>query len=323
MRFQSSVVRIMAFGRMTAYGVLAVACGMLGTACGNDSPVALRTSGAGQIWSLTINARALTLGVGDTYQLDATTRSVTGDTLSGVSDVVFVSSDTSKVAVTSGGLVTALDVTAGTPVVASVTDSGVTTSDTITVVVTATTGTFKTFSIQPYDGTSMGIGDGKYLSPSATDDADVSLYGIAVRFGSSDTTVATVTSMGYVSAKAKGTVDIWAVTTTYGITRTDTVVLTVTNPTLQRVAMYGSVAPTLGAFYPATQVIGAGGTVTWYNYTGAVSSITFETGVDDVPGGSISTIPSYGNVSRTFPVLGTYQYKDSLGNVGYVYVVPE
>jgi plastocyanin len=117
-----------------------------------------------------------------------------------------------------------------------------------------------------------------------------------------------------------GKVLLVASTTSYGVTKADTVEMTVQYALHASVTASNDWETNAVVFMQDAIVIGVGGQVTWYNYTPANVAITFDD-TTNVTGGNVAAIGSYGSDSRVFPVAGTYSYKDTAsGATGRVIV---
>jgi adhesin/invasin len=131
-----------------------------------------------------------------------------------------------------------------------------------------------------------------------------------VDFSSSDDGVASVTPLSAATARitavAEGGATITASYTADGTTTTATAAVTVAIPPTAATVQ----ATALRTFEPPTAHVAAGGTVTW-QYASATTShnITFETpgSPENVPDHNATTAPD-GN-ARTFPTVGTYNYR--------------
>jgi hypothetical protein len=298
---------------------------LLLSACRGEAPVSVNADASKLIWSLKNNVGAATLSPGTTLQLATTAYTYTGDSVEGLPAPTFNSSDSDKVTVSPTGLVTAVAATtSNVNVVSSLTVDGVTHVDTTIVAVTAAAHTLKTFSIHSsYPSTTFSLGAYEPVYVTATDSSDLPLYGLAVKFVSSAPRIADFLS-GQLYGYAKGQTTVIASTTSFGVTKADTVTYTVTNPMSANVYCYEhAYLPYEPAFYLASNpvIIGAGGTVTWYNYGNMATGITFDDSTH-VTGGNIASIPLYSSASRTFPTTGTYRFQDVLGDTATIVVIP-
>jgi hypothetical protein len=294
------------------------------SACSGDSPVALETDSATLYWALHTDIPAATVALGGTQQLTATPVYPSGGAIAGLAAPSFRSADSSKVKVTTGGLVTGVALTPGTAIIASLTVNGVTNVDTTLVAVTATSAVVTDFVLDgsaPYTVTS---GSSKFIMPSVRDNHGVPLFGLAVKYRSLDTITAAIqpqTGAAVLSGMLAGKVLVIATTTSYGVTVTDTIEYRVVNPTSITINCVGSATPFPGAptYFPTgPYLIQTGGSINFSNASGAAQSITFTTGLANVPGGNIASLSPGPPVTRTFPTAGSYRFVDAYGNAGLV-----
>jgi len=293
-------------------------------ACSGESPVSLTDDVSKVVWSLNMDIGATTIVVDGTQQLAAMPRTIDGVAINDPLPITYTSTDTTSVTVSPAGLVTGRAITfTPTLVVASTVAGGVTLADTTLVMVTAQSHTFKTLSIQPgpFDSTRVGVGSSTFLNLTATDSNDVPLFDLAVKYQSSNPAIAQY-EFGSIRGYSRGDVKIIATSTSYGVTRADTVVYTVTNPTSAEVRILGRNTGGVTPFSPLVAIIGAGGRIVFFNVGAQTNSITFDNGRGNITGGDIPSIPRFVRQQRTFPVAGTYTYKDSIGFSGTIIVLP-
>jgi len=206
------------YGAITVAAVIGVAAG-----CGTDSSVATRPNDAQQLWHLVINQRAVTIAVNQTLQLTTTAQNGSGVALTSLPTPTFQSTNPG-VTVNAQGVIHAIAPTTTDTVVASLTAGGVTVVDSIPVVVTAAPYAFKSLSIQPTTGSAkVAIGASKSVVAAASDSSDAPLYGLNIRYWVSNPYIAAVTYYGYLAGVSRGTVWVYASTTSYGVTSTDSV----------------------------------------------------------------------------------------------------
>lgn len=157
---------------------------------------------------------------------------------------------------------------------------------------------FTSLTIAP-SSVSLPVNGTQPLTATARDQNGAAMGGLSVTYQSSDNTRATVTAGGLVTAVALGTATITATGTVGTVTQTRTVPVTIAAPSPNAtVAATGN-----SLFEPPTVVIVPGGTVTW---TFAIEhNVTF--GSSAPTGGNIPNT-STGQVTRTFPNAGTYNY---------------
>ncbi len=188
--------------------------------------------------------------------------------------------------------------------------------------VTATARTFKSLSIQPpvWDSPVVAVGSIKYLTVAATDSSDLPLSGLSVKYTLTNPAVLRVLSGPSLYGVVYGKTKIIASTTSYGVTRSDTVEYAVKYATTASVYL-STPYPGSSPLYPIKVYIGVGGTVTWWNYSTGSGAITFDNGGANIPDGNIASIGYSMTGSRTFPIAGVYQYKDAYGTVAVITVL--
>lgn len=167
---------------------------------------------------------------------------------------------------------------------------------------TGPTPVFTSLTLAP-SNPSVTKGGTTTLSATAKDQNGASMSGLQVTYTSANTSIATVTNAGVVTGVAIGSTDITATGTIGSVTQTAKVTVTVSAP-----GGSANVAATADQrFDPGTVTITAGGTVTWA--FAIQHNVTFNTAAP--PGGNIPNTSS-GNVSRSFPTAGTYDYHCTL-----------
>jgi hypothetical protein len=310
-------------------------------ACSGDSAVGLGQDINTVYWSLRTSTEAATMLVGTTLQLTSTPLSAVQQPLSGLPATTYTTSDSEKVSVSPTGLLTAVRVTGATPItiIAKMTVDGITNADTIPVLVVSTAHTFASLSIQPTPGDSAkaGLSTTKPLDVVALDSAGLPLVSpnIIIKFRSLNTAVATVSSSGVISAVTKGQTTIIASTTSYGVTKSDTLQFTIGNPAAAQITLFGNSFPTIPPVNPAVTVVGVYATVTFAKSVGysavATTDITFDSLTDNIVnvsgGGTGPNIVGLANApvnaQRKFMAPGTYTFKEGLlSNPGKIIVIP-
>ena len=152
--------------------------------------------------TVTLSSDSLTFtSVGDTATLAATVKDAGGTTMSGAT-VTWTTSSSSIATVSSAGLVTA--VANGTATITATSGSASGTAS-VTVTQSASTVTLSSDSL-----TFTSVGDTATLAATVKDAGGTTMSGATVTWVSSDTTVATVSSAGLVTAVANGTATITA-----------------------------------------------------------------------------------------------------------------
>jgi hypothetical protein len=322
--------------------------------------------------SLELNVRRAVMSTAapyNTLQLVPTPRTASGAVLTDSLDVQYVTRDTT-LRVTSDGLVTALYTTANTWVLARVRDlqHGITRVDTLFVRVTATTppSPLATFVIHrpPGDSAKVSMYDSSFpmfaldtlhVAATAEDGTDLT-PDVWVRYAVSDSSIAKVhANTGVLTGLHPGQVMVYATTTYYGVTKTDSLQMTIGNPltaiVTAEVASSATVAgQSVRHFVPETITIGVGGII--YFRTDGASALEMDVVFDDpsavqpdaitgynTGSGNIGPLPplypnggfvlnpacvSYAVCSgetRSFPVAGTYHYHSALyGTSGTIIV---
>jgi hypothetical protein len=300
--------------------------------CGGDEVVGItRPDVTTMLWSLTADAEAVTVGIGGTQQVVATPRNVSGDPIPGLS-ATFRSGDTTKVKVDQTGVISGVAVTAGVPVIASLTVDQLTLTDTTMVAVTADSRTFDSIQIAPLFGTLVTTLDvhpfqGSLITYRATDDLGANIAGLAVAFKSLDPRIALVSSFGTLASVrgvSVGTVDVVVSSTSYGVTRADTVAYTVVYPRTATVNLVNSPAGTPLQFNLDLVIVGVNAVVTWNNQASTAAdtgNVTFDNGGVNVEGGHIPVLLRGTSQARTFLAEGTYTYRNTYsGRTGTVIV---
>jgi plastocyanin len=297
------------------------------TACANDTIAPVAPPDTAQLyWSLQMDLQAATVAVGGHQQVRATPLTLTGSPIPGLPAPTFTSGDTAVVTVDSLGLVTGLAVTSGVPIIASLTAQGITYADTVMVAVTPHSAIVKALAIVlPEDGPILRLDDDPTpIVAIATDDNGQVIPGIAVAVTTLDPYKIDFFSYGgppLVQGKTLGKARIVATTTSYGVTKADTVEFSIQYSMFSTVSMEVLYPSMTLAFSPTAVAIGVGGEVSWYNHGSGPMSIVFDTGVEHIEGGNIPEIDLYNEQSRRFLAAGTYTYRDTVsGTDGKVIV---
>jgi hypothetical protein len=276
-------------------------------------------------WALTLNAPAITLSTAaphDTFRLVATPRAATGEPLAVSGAIVYTSNDVTSLRVGSDGFVRAVAPGNGLHVIATLTVGNLTHADTAMVNVTSDPSppVLKTFSIHPVspDSAKRAGGFAFYSLPVyAVDTSGQPIPDVLTRCRSSDQTIAIIPNSppvcAFILAFHPGHVRITATATWYGVTKADTLDLTVGRPLAATVALL-----TVATAPFVTDTIATGGIVGWVNQTGEPASVTFDdtTNVVEDPtcqcgAGDIPPFDDRTTRSRLFPVAGSYRYHSS------------
>jgi len=276
------------------------ACVALACSIGNE-PTGVTSPSRDPYASLRLNVHTVTLSTTapfDTVQLVATPYTVSGAVATGLGTPTFTLSDTT-ISLSATGVLQARSPTPGTGsmVIASLRDAknNVTRYDTVLVVVTKTapSSPLASFSLRRLPGDSAKVAvydytmapeDSLFLTATAADGSDLRTAlasPTSVRFTSADSGIATVTTqtlpagtpghpvaepVGIVHGVRPGTVTIYAATTYYGVTRTDSLSVTIGNPIGVTISGEAAPSPTepgklTRVYVPNVITIGVGGTV--------------------------------------------------------------
>ncbi len=251
-------------------------------ACNSDTVTSTSDDAATAYWALELDHHGITLAIAapyDTLRLTATPRTVDGTPIAGLPAVRFSTSNGLTVAVDSNGLLTAIDLTPGATIVASLTANGITHADTAIVAVTDDPAglTVASFSLQPAPGDSAKyalagtlLEPYRFLSPTVLDPNGDPLFGLPVHFTSLDVTTASIDPFGGVVAGVRpGPVRFVATMTAYGESFTDTLAYTIGLPGYARIFVlgpYDTQHSPVGSFSPDSVRMGVGAVVEWWNF---------------------------------------------------------
>lgn len=337
---------------------VAVLVPMLGAlGCAGDATVAPPpvTDPQHMYWSLTLDHRAVTMSTVapyDTIQLTATPRNVEGTPLTGLPAATFTSLDLDRIQVTADGLVQAIGTGTAIPVVATMTVGNLKHADTVLINVTdaAPPPVLARFSIHPDTTDTVTTPTGQWTSlPAVALAADSTpIDGLAVDYASLDPTVAAIdrTSGTFLPVRP-GHTAIVATATAYGVTKADTLPVTVGYPVA---ALIINVTPrhlasgqTVNGFDPADLTVGTGAIIFFFNSTPDSTDITFDdpsnVAQDDRDCAFLPVLCGAGSIAafakdpnddvgfsavraRSFPVAGTYTYHSTIfGTTGRIVVV--
>jgi hypothetical protein len=279
-------------------------------------------------WQVRLDHRAITLATGQQEQLSAVALNPVGvEITSGMSAVSYRSSDTTKVFVDATGKLTARDPATNIAIVATMTaaDQNLTLADTAWVNVTATPQTIASFRI-PLDSTLFAAGESSTLAAEVLDGGGNPVPGISVRYTCSNPAVLDLNALnGSIYALDTGTVKIWATTTSYGTTWTDSVTLTMTSAIWARVRVinltYNDASSPL-YLDPFDVVVRLNGDVQFLSSTPSAFGVTFDdpTATDL---GDIANLNQNQNAMRKFVKLGKFTFHVAgVEKAGTVTVVP-
>ncbi len=193
-----SVATVTASGLVTA--AAAGAATITATSEGKQATASI-TGSTVPVATVSVSPASANVAVGGTQQLSAVTRDSAGTTLTG-RVVTWTSSNTTVATVSSSGLVTGRAAGAAT---VTATSEGKTATSAITVIVVPVA----TVTVSPAAAT-MAVGATQQLSAVTKDSAGNTLTGRVVTWTSDNTTVATVSASGLVTAQAIGAATITA-----------------------------------------------------------------------------------------------------------------
>ena len=346
-------------------GSLALFVGAM-TGCGTDG-AGIPPLSTDPFMTAQLNVRSATMSTVapyNTLQLTVTPYTATGHVVTDSIVTTYLTKDTT-LSVTASGLVTALFATTDpTWVVATVRDlaHNVTHVDTMFVTITETTpaSPLASLTIQPLDSTRLATYDAGvqlyldtlHIRVAAANGSDLS-PSVFVRFLSSDSSIARVDPvLGIVRGVQPGHVTIRAMTTYYGVTKTDSLAMDIELPVSATVFVPIAPSPTVAGesirtFNPSSITIGVGGTIIFV--AGFVLNppyLKWDVVFDDPTAADPSPIPpdyffgatGAGNIgpieplnigndfnpaclpdylscnaqARSFPVAGTYHYHSAL-----------
>jgi len=327
-------------------------------ACGGDPAVTPppQNDPETMYWQLTLNVRAATMSTVapyDTLQLVATPRTVHGAPITDLARPTYTSLDLDRVQVDSSGHVHVIGSGDGVLVVASLEDHNVLHADTLVLNITdeASPPTMATFTIHPAPGDSAKVGStsSATVTPRAYTAGGDSIPEISTYFTTSDVTVATIDrSTGFLNPMQPGHLDVYATTTTYGVTKVDTLPYTIGYPVIVLIDIPPKVqanGQSIPVFSPDSVVLGPGARVLFSNELGPATDVTFDdpTNVaqDDQYCPLAPVLCGSGNIApfvydpndptgvsgfraRDFPVPGTYTFHSALfGSTGIIVIVDE
>lgn len=312
---------------------LAAACG------GNDTPTqpTKRVSPDVILGNVTVSPQATVIAAGGSQQLTLSGVTLSGGSVAAFDTVVYTSSDSTRVKVSAAGLVTAVagskGVTSGAVrVVAFATLDGVTRSDTSYVSVVLNPGTAPTFSILDTAALHIKIPSlttrpvspiVTYQGPGGTQATlPASAVPIKIRVTPSATAQITATNQ-FRPVASTGSITVYAATTIFGVTLTDSMTYQLGDPIAYSILMYntglnfyqGTTASPSAAFNNQTTIyLQIGGKITFQNnmlFQPYVFSVTFTEKNGGATPADIAKLDGNFATSRqtvTFAAPGTYTY---------------
>lgn len=312
---------------------------VLALGCGTDYVTTPPPVGSGDLFAaLVLDHHAIALSTSaphNTIQLTASAINAQGQPLPGAGQATFSLSDTGSISITPDGMLTATAPATGVMVIATLSNRNLTHKDTayVNVIDVAVPPVLASFSIQPLPGDSaktaaldvFGLFGLKQILPQEADAGGTPIDGLPVFFSTADPTVATVDPVtGIVTGVRPGTVKIRANTTAFGVTMSDSLVLTITPPLIGLVAALpftpaGSTTTSI-RWEPGTIEVSAGATVLFFIQTpNRPIDVVFDDPADVAesplaPSGSGDIAPFEAPdengrfMARAFPVPGSFNY---------------
>lgn len=284
--------------------------GIIGlSACYSDAPTAVNGDNSNLYAALRTDVHAVTVAVSGTQLIVATPLNSLQQLITGTPPVTFRSEDTSRVVVSSNGVITAKAPTIGPiRVIASLQYNETTRADTVRVGVTSATAVPATLIVAPTDSANLGLQSISSVTSTVLTAVGDTIKGAPIYYRSGNFQRATVDpSTGDVTGVSPGKVTIYATTTVYGVTLTDSTAFMITYQTSNYFYFYA------GAWYPSSSIVIEPGSVLEFdNYSGAPIDVIFsdssKVGAQD-PGGPSGDISPLNNTEyRRFNVPGTYTF---------------
>ncbi|HZS61194.1 MAG TPA: hypothetical protein VFA43_18095 [Gemmatimonadaceae bacterium] len=239
----------------------------LGSCVSDPTATPIPSNATTLYWSLRLNHRAVTLSMVapyDTIRLIATPLTIHATPIKNLPTATFTSLDLEHVRVDSTGFVQAVGTGQQIGIVATLTVGDDSHSDTVLLNITDTASAPKltTFSIHPIppDSAKTSLDRAYTVTARALDASGDSIPGLAVDFETSDSTVATIDrTSGFMFGHRPAHCKIIATTTSYGVTKSDTLPFTVGNAVLQQIQISPQTdanGHTVGAFVPNQFALG-------------------------------------------------------------------
>ena len=338
--------------RVAALLVIALA------ACGGDPaitppPISDPTT---LYWQLTLNVHAVTLSTVapyDTVRVTATPRTISGTPITGLASPRYTSLDLDRAQVDSTGLVHVIGAGDQVQVVASLEENNILHADTLVLDVTdaAPPPTLVSFTIHPDVGDSAKVAAATTVTVIArAAEADgTPISDVAVYYTTSDPTIATIDRYtGFLAPNRPGQVTVYATTTTYGVTKADTVQYTIGHPIIIAVNIVSETnvnGQVVNGFSPNNMELGPGAVVLFGNPSTVLTDVTFDDPTNvaqaDTYCGFLPSLCGTGNIAawardstddsgvtglraRRFPVPGTYTFHSTIfGTTGTIVIADE
>ncbi|HXT48862.1 MAG TPA: Ig-like domain-containing protein [Gemmatimonadaceae bacterium] len=337
---------------------IAALLALTGAACAGDPPVtpAPVQDPTTLYWQLTLNEHAVTMSTVapyDTLRIQATPRTIAGTPITDLGEPTYTSLDLNRAYVDSTGLVHAVGVGDQVAIVASLEENNILHADTLVLNITseASPPPIATFTIHPDVGDSAKIAAASNVTlvPRAADGDGTPISDVAVYFTSSDPSVATIDrTTGLLAPNRPGSVTIYATTTTYGVTKADTLPYIIGHPitlAMEIVSQTDASGHAVNVFSPSTVELGPGATVLFGNVTPFPTDVTFDDPTNvaqaDLYCGFLPSLCGTGNIdawakdptddsgitglrARRFPVPGTYTFHSTIfGSTGTIVIADE
>jgi plastocyanin len=191
--------------------------------------------------------------------------------------------------------------------------------------VTAQAAVLKSLQIDTSLGAKVSLGGQSFIFINALDENSLPLSGLAISVRSLDPDIVQVYNFGLVALQAGtiGQARIVASTTSYGVTKADTVLYSVQFATNSFVYLFEQMPGQGVVASPSVVALGVGGSINWSNSSSGTLAITFDNNKENVQGGDIAAIPPFSGSSRTFTAAGTYNYHITPGGATGQVIVHE
>jgi len=267
---------------------------------GDDTPTSPTPTPTPVATSITLSVTSLSFAsLGVTSQLSATVTDANDQVVSSAT-VTWASSDTTKVTVSSAGLVTS--VAEGT---ATITAASGSLSATASVAVAQVA---VTLSLSDSTLTFASLADTTQLTATVTDANDQVVSGATVTWASSDTTKVTVSSAGLVTSVAEGTATITATSGSASTTASVTVAQVATSVELSDSTLtfdaWAETAQLTATVKDAGGGVISGAIVTWTTSSSSVVTVSSSGLVTSVAHGTDTVTATSGSASATASVTG-------------------
>lgn len=280
-------------------------------ACSGDTAITHPNSDLeNMLWRLQLSSKAITMAVGETLQLTATPLTINGEVATTNAIPSFRSLDTMVMTVDSSGKVLAKDVSSSVLMLIATISSPehkLTRADTAWVTITNDHQVIESFKIGS-DADVFPIGVVRSFAARVTDPSGDTLSDLQIRYWTDQPSLISIDPIsGLARARNFGKAKVYATTTSYGVTRNDSVALTIEGIEGQLVSAYYLLDPYRVVFEPDTVRIKAGQSVTWKGVN-ECPGFTFEDPSQILPPENIA-VKCFAEETRVFPVPGVYRYE--------------